>query len=52
MQAQKAGLLERDRTVIGRHIFIVFNKDELDKNVVYANFAHTFQNGELKRNLF
>lgn len=47
-QAQMAELFERDRTVIGRHISNVFNENELDENVVCANFAHTTQHGAIK----
>ena len=47
-QAQMAELFERDRTVIGRHISNVFSENELDENVVCANFAHTTQHGAIK----
>lgn len=47
-QAQMAELFERDRTVIGRHISNVFSENELDENVVCANFAHTTQHGAVK----
>lgn len=47
-QAQMAELFERDRTVIGRHISNIFSENELDKNVVCANFAHTTQHGAIK----
>jgi hypothetical protein len=47
-QAQMAGLFERNRTVIGRHISNVFSENELDENVVCANFAHTTQHGAIK----
>ena len=47
-QAQMAELFERDRTVIGRHISNVFNENELDENVVCANFAHTTKHGAIK----
>ncbi len=44
-QEQMAQLFERDRTAIGRHISNFFAEGELDKNMVYANFAHTTQHG-------
>ena len=47
-QGHIAELFERDRTVIGRHISNVFNENELDENVVCANFAHTTQHGAIK----
>lgn len=47
-QAQMAELFERDRTVIGRHISNVFSENELDQNVVCANFAHTTQHGAIR----
>lgn len=47
-QAQMAELFERDRTVIGRHISNVFSENELEENVVCANFAHTTQHGAIK----
>ena len=47
-QAQMAELFERDRTVIGRHISNIFSENELDENVVCANFAHTTQHGAIK----
>ena len=47
-QAPMAELFERDRTVIGRHISNIFSENELDKNVVCANFAHTTQHGAIK----
>lgn len=47
-QAQMAELFERDRTVIGRHISNVFSENELDENVVCANFAHTTQHGAIR----
>jgi prophage maintenance system killer protein len=43
-----AELFERDRTVIGRHISNFFSENELDENVVCANFAHTTQHGAIK----
>ena len=47
-QAQMGELFERDRTVIGRHISNVFSENELDENVVCANFAHITQHGDIK----
>jgi hypothetical protein len=44
-----AELFQKDRTVIGRHINIVFKEGELDKKVVGANFAHTTQHGAIIR---
>lgn len=40
-QAQIAGLFQKDRTVITRHLNNVFREGELDERVVCANFAHT-----------
>ena len=45
---QMAKLFDRDRSVIARHINNVFKNNELDKNEVCANFAHTTQHGALK----
>ncbi|MGY0406855.1 MAG: hypothetical protein ACWIPJ_00650 [Polaribacter sp.] len=36
-----AKLFEKDRTVISKHLKIFFKEQELDKNAVCANFAHT-----------
>ncbi|MDR3019600.1 MAG: virulence RhuM family protein [Treponema sp.] len=47
-QAQMSTLFGRDRTVIGRHIRNIFAEDELQENVVCANFAHTTQHGAIK----
>ena len=47
-QAQMAMLFERDQSVISRHINNIFIENELDKNVVYANFAYTTQHGAMK----
>ncbi|SDE98947.1 virulence protein RhuM/Fic/DOC family protein [Cellulophaga baltica] len=47
-QAQLAVLFERDRTVIGRHIRNIFKEQELDEDVVCANFAHTTQHGAIE----
>ena len=47
-QAQMVMLFERDQSVISRHINNIFKEGELDKNVVYANFAYTTQHGAMK----
>ncbi len=47
-QTQMGVLFGRDRTVIGRHIRNVFTEDELQEEVVCANFAHTTQHGAIK----
>lgn len=44
---QLSDLFGRDRTVISRHINNIFKEDELDKNVVCADFAHTTQHGAI-----
>jgi hypothetical protein len=46
-QAQMGILFGRDRTVIGRHIRNIFEEDELQENMVCANFAHTTQHGAI-----
>jgi hypothetical protein len=46
---QMSLLFGRDRTVISRHIHNIFKEGELDKNVVYAIFAHTTQHGAMIR---
>ena len=38
---QMAGLFQRDRTVIGRHINNIFKEGELEESLVCAKFAHT-----------
>jgi hypothetical protein len=48
-RAQMAELFNRDGTVISKHISNIFTENELDKNVVCANFAHTTQHGAIKR---
>ncbi|HNP20107.1 MAG TPA: RhuM family protein [Fulvivirga sp.] len=45
---QLGQLFDRDRTVVGRHIKNIFNENELDENVVCADFAHTTQHGAIK----
>jgi hypothetical protein len=47
-QAQMVQLFERDQSVISRHIRNIFKEGELDKEVVYANFAYTTQHGAIK----
>jgi len=47
-QDQLGKLFDRDRTVVGRHIKNIFNEEELDENMVCANFAHTTQHGAIK----
>ena len=46
--AQLSVLFERDRTVIGRHIRNIFIEEELNEEVVCANFAHTTQHGAIQ----
>lgn len=43
---QMAELFGRDRSVIGKHIRNVLKEGELDKNSVWANFAHTAKDGK------
>jgi prophage maintenance system killer protein len=47
-QAQLAELFKKDRTVISKHISNIFKENELDEEVVCANFAHTTQHGAIK----
>ena len=47
-QAQMAELVQKDRTVITRHINNVFKEGELEKEVVCAKFAHTTQHGAIE----
>ena len=44
---QMSKLFGRDRTVIARHINNIFKDNELNKNEVCANFAHTTKHGSL-----
>lgn len=46
-RAQLSALFGRDRTVISRHIQNIFREEELEEEVVCANFAHTTQHGAL-----
>jgi hypothetical protein len=41
-------LFEKDRTVITKHLKNIFESDELQENLVCANFAHTTQHGAIK----
>ncbi|MEG0218960.1 virulence protein RhuM/Fic/DOC family protein [Anaerorhabdus sp.] len=43
---QIADLFERDRSVIGKHIRKIFAECELDRNSVWAKFAHTALDGK------
>lgn len=45
---QIAELFQRDRTVITKHICNIFKEDELEQELVCANFAHTTQHGAVK----
>ena len=42
---QMAMLLDRDRTVIQRHIRNIYKEEELDRNITCANFAHIVISG-------
>lgn len=43
---QMAELFQRDRSVIGKHIKNIFNEGELEKDSVWAKFAHTASDGK------
>ena len=43
---QMAELFQRDRSVIGKHINNIFKEGELDKDSVWAKFAHTASGGK------
>ena len=43
---QMAELFQRDRSVIGKHINNIFKEGELDKDSVWAKFAHTASDGK------
>lgn len=45
---QMSLLFGRERTVIGRHISNIFKEEELQKEMVCANFAHATQHGAIK----
>jgi hypothetical protein len=47
-QAKMAELFEVDRSTIGRHLTNIFKEQELDKEVVCANFAHTTKHGAIE----
>lgn len=44
---QMAALFQRDRSVIGKHIKNIFNEGELQKESVWAKFAHTAEDGKV-----
>ena len=44
---QMAELFGRDRSTIGKHIRNIFKEGELFKNSVWANFAHTAEDGKI-----
>ena len=44
---QMGELFQRDRSVIGKHIRNIFKEGELEKNSVWANFAHTAEDGKI-----
>ena len=50
-QAQMAELIEKDRTVVGRHISNVFKEGELVREEVSAKIAHTTRHGAIKGKL-
>jgi len=43
---QLSVLFGRDRSVIGKHIRKIFSEGELEKTSVWANFAHTAEDGK------
>ena len=43
---QMAELFQRDRSVVGKHIRNIFKEGELEKNSVWAKFAHTATDGK------
>ncbi|WP_235598954.1 virulence RhuM family protein [Idiomarina sp. 28-8] len=45
-QEQMAELFGRERSVVAKHIRNIFKDDELDRNSVCANFAHTASDGK------
>jgi hypothetical protein len=47
-QAQMVALFERDQSVISRHINNIFKEGELEKEVVYAEFAYTTPHGAME----
>ena len=44
---QMAELFQRDRSVIGKHVRNIFKEGELEKESVWANFAHTASDGKV-----
>lgn len=44
---QMAELFQRDRSVIGKHIKNIFDEGELQKELVWAKFAHTAEDGKV-----
>ena len=44
---QMAGLFQRDRSVIGKHIRNIFKEGELQKESVWAKFAYTASDGKV-----
>jgi prophage maintenance system killer protein len=51
-QAQMAGLFERERSVITKHLRNVFKEGELEETAVCANFAHTAADGKTYQTRF
>ncbi len=47
-QKQMEQLFGRDRSVISKHIKNIFTEEELEEEVVCANFAHTTQHGAIE----
>jgi death-on-curing family protein len=45
---QIAQLFERDKSVVSRHIKNIFNEEELEREVVVANFATTTEHGAIQ----
>lgn len=43
---QMSKLYQRDRSVIGKHIRNIYKEGELDKEAVWAKFAHTAKDGK------
>ena len=43
---QMAELFQRDRSVIGKHICNIFKEGELEREAVWAKFAHTASDGK------
>ena len=43
---QMASLFQRDRSVIGKHVRNILKEGELQKESVWANFAHTAEDGK------